>query len=178
MEEYAENGHERLNPELRSRLAALRRAVPPSEIGELWVFPPLDEPEGTREFFLFTRMAEEGARRLYTARVPPGSENGHAGTAASGNGEGAGNGAHGLEAQEVTEHGRVPAGRIPGLVERFRRRLEEEREPIHVHIDGSEVRWERFLGLDGVSSNGSRGAAGAAGTPDGERRIERPERDR
>ena len=53
------------------RLRELGRTVSPSEIAEVWVFPPLETLEGSQEFFLFTRF-EGDRRRLYSACLSPG----------------------------------------------------------------------------------------------------------
>lgn len=155
MDDFAEDGTDRLTPELVHRLETLRGEVPPSELGDIWVFPPLDEPEGTREFLLFTRLTGMGPRRLYTARVP--RENG-----ANGNGR------PGPE-QVVDEHGRVPAGRVPRLVTRFLDRLGENQEPLHLPVNGSEDRWQEILG-EAPGTDGSNGAPA--------RQIEGADRDR
>ncbi|MFQ5678179.1 MAG: hypothetical protein ACE5HP_01810 [Gemmatimonadota bacterium] len=107
------------------RLQALARTVPPTEIGELWVFPPLEALEGSAEFFLFTRRVGEERRGLYSARLE--GENGSG------------------ERQVVVEHGSVPADRVPRLVDRLQRRLGEGFRPYHAVIDGSTVRWEELL---------------------------------
>ncbi len=73
------------------RLRELGRTIPPSEIAELWVFPPLAALEGSAEFFLFTCF-DGDRRRLYSACLSPGVR------------------ANGTSGQIITEHGLVPAG--------------------------------------------------------------------
>lgn len=179
---------EAVSEEVARRLRAVGRAVSPEEIGDLWIFPPLEDVEHSAEFLLFTRKLEEGKLRLYSARLrrvaADPDENGMAagnGTAAAVNGtghaagidghgsgasgggppaNGNGNGAHGHGAsvngngagpraatvrQQITEHGTVPADRIPGLVIRLRRRLGDDGEPRHVLIDGRAERWHELL---------------------------------
>jgi hypothetical protein len=104
------------------RLRELGRTIPPSEIAELWVFPPLAALEGSAEFFLFTCF-DGDRRRLYSACLPPGIR------------------ANGNSGQTITEHGLVPADRVPRMVHRLQRRLGDLGEPRHVEIGGSDVRW-------------------------------------
>lgn len=140
-------------PEVAGRLRALARAVPPLEIAELWMFPPLAELESSAEFFLFTRFDGSGRRTLYSARVR--RENGSG------------------DRQVVVEHGSVPADRVPGLVRRLQRRLGEHRQPFHVAIEGSLARWSALCeegrgegGSERASANGSSPADPiAAGSP-------------
>lgn len=158
MDGSAEDGHERLSEAMSRRLRELEETVPPSEVGELWVFPPLDEPEGTEEFVLFTRLGDNGTRRLYSSRVPPSDEvrrelPGPSGytrqaereMANQGSRDGRAGAEDGGADQQVTEHGAMPERRLPGLVERFRRRLEEDRAPVHLRIDGSRERWAQLV---------------------------------
>lgn len=158
MDGSAEDGPERLSEAMSRRLHELEETVPPSEIGEVWVFPPLDEPEGTEEFVLFTRLGENGTRRLYSSRVPPSDEERRRLPGPSGytlqperemanrrsrDGSAGGDGAD--PDQRITEHGAMPGRRLPRLVQRFRRRLEEDRAPVHLRIDGSRERWARLV---------------------------------
>lgn len=174
---------EAVSEEVARRLRAVGRAVSPEEIGDLWIFPPLEDIEHSAEFLLFTRKMEEGKLRLYSARVRravagPG-ENGDAAATANGNGDAAtangnGNGAHGHGVsangngagppaaairQQITEHGTVPADRVPGLVVRLRRRLGDDGEPRHVTIDGRPERWLELLPSE------LRGGGGNGGPP-------------
>jgi hypothetical protein len=104
------------------RLRELGRTISPSEIAEIWVFPPLAALEGSAEFFLFTCF-DGDRRRLYSACLSPGvQENGTSG-------------------QTITEHGLVPADRVHGMVHRLQRRLGDLGEPKHVEIGGCDVRW-------------------------------------
>lgn len=157
MDGSAETGHERLSRSMCRRLVDLGETVPPCEIGDLWVFPPLDEPRGTEEFVLFTRMGENGDRRVYSSRVPPSEEERRELPGPSGytperrremanrrEGDEAGGGPEGPD-QRVTEHGSMPEGRLAGLIQRFRRRLEDDRAPLHLRIDGSRERWTRLV---------------------------------
>lgn len=139
-----------LSAELIRRLRQLEAFVPPEEMGDLWIFPPLDDPHEAQEFVLFTRMAGEDERAVYSARhqgarpddgaPPPGdggeARNGHPPSEETGNG--------GPE-QAVIEHGRAPAERIPGLVRDLLRRLGDDRAPAHVAIQGSRRRWDELV---------------------------------
>ena len=148
-----------VSQELARRLHEVGRAVSPSEIGELWIFPPLADVEESAEFLLFTRVLAEDRRRLYSARLRrlTGEEeelpsaNGN-GAKAGGNGTG-----HGPDDRrhQITEHGSVPADRVPRLVERFRRRLGEGGEPRHLVIDGSLDRWSSLLPQGSANGNGN-----------------------
>lgn len=143
-----------LSVEVAHRLRALGRSVSPTEIADVWVFPPLPELETSAEFFLFTRVDGQERRRLYSARlgrnggaraekgVPPGTS-----ASPSENGDGY-RSPDGLE-QVVIEHGAVPADRVERLVERFRRRLGEERDPIHLVVDGRAPLWESLVAENG-----------------------------
>lgn len=143
-----------VSQELARRLHEVGRAVSPSEIGELWIFPPLADVEDSAEFLLFTRVLEEDRRRLYSARLRRLAGEDGAGTVegggrSHGNGNGAkpaanGDGGTG-RTHEITEHGSVPADRVSRLVERFRRRLGEGGEPRHLVIGGSLERWTSLL---------------------------------
>jgi FAD/FMN-containing dehydrogenase len=141
------------------RLQLLGSVVPPLEIAELWVFPPLPEVDASAEFFLFTRIQEGNRRALYSARLLP--ENGSPAR------------------QVVEEHGSVPADRLPRLVGRLQRRLGEHHCPLHVVIDGQAGRWQELLdellgGPDGppqASSSFPSAALPAANGGNGSRRA-------
>lgn len=128
-----------------SRLDALASAVPPPEIAELWVFPPLAELESSAEFFLFTRFLEGHRRALCSARLQ--------------REEGA------SARQVVVEHGSVPADRVPRLVQRLQRRVGDEGQPVHRVIEGCEARWRELLEGppfgDGGRRNGGAATNGA-----------------
>lgn len=136
------------------RLQALARTVPPLEIAELWVFPPLAELESSAEFFLFTRFHGEERRVLCSARLQ--RENGSDAR------------------QVVVEHGSVPADRVPRLVRRLQRRLGEDGQPFHALIEGSIARWKALFeeargaavevvaGLPANGGEASRADAGAS----------------
>lgn len=170
MQDYVDVDQADLSAELVRRLRHLEHFVPPEQMGEIWIFPPLEEPEGTREFVLFTRMSGDEERQVYSARDrrdgPEGSAPGtngdgaHAAAAATNgngsrgnggaptdeNGDGApGGGAREELAQAIVEHGRAPAGRLPGLVESLLRRLGDQRAPVHVAIEGSRGAWDDLV---------------------------------
>ena len=141
---YAENGNGSgngrgtgsgttgISMHLAERLRHLGEAVPPSEIAELWIFPPMVELENSSEFFIFTRFFNGEGRRVYSAGL-----NGIADADPVPAGD-----------QEILEHGSVPHDRVPGLVERFQRRLGENREPRHLVIEGCEERWATLFPQD------------------------------
>lgn len=153
MDGCGEGGGGSLSDEVCRRLRDLEGEIPPTEIGELWVFPPLEEPDGSREFVLFTRYGDNGTRRLYSARVPPpdGEERrelpGPSGytrerdRVMANRRDDNGSEPQELPEQRITEHGSMPAGRLPALVKRFRRRLGDDRAPLHLEIGGREERW-------------------------------------
>ncbi len=155
-----------LAPELTARLRALEHRVSPSEISDLWVFPPLADLEDSREFVLFTRLLPDEMRRVCAAEFPDRREgagtgngdgsgaapagNGARHAVAGGNGTGNGNGngspARGTAAvARITEYGRVPSTRVHRVVDGFRRRLGDDREPLHLRIEGRPESWERLL---------------------------------
>lgn len=108
------------------RLSALGSVVPPPEIHELWVFPPLEDVEPSAEFLLFTRFLDGERRGLYSARMLP---------------------ANGSPAKQVVvEHGSVPADRVPRMVGQLQRRLGRIHEPRHVLVDGELEVWEALIG--------------------------------
>lgn len=160
-----------VSQELARRLQEVERAVSPSEIGELWIFPPLADVEASAEFLLFTRVLQEDRRRLYSARLrrlageegEEGEEgaNGN-GTRPTGNGDGSVARKH-----EITEHGSVPADRVPGLVQRFRRRLGEGAEPTHLVIDGSVDRWSSLVPAAAEGNGHRERGAARNGAPEG-----------
>lgn len=119
------NGTTSISAELAGRLRHLGEAVPPSEIAELWIFPPMVELENSSEFFIFTRFYNGKGRRVYSAGLTGIADEEPLPVAD----------------QEILEHGSVPHDRVPRIVERFQRRLGENREPHHVVIEGSEERW-------------------------------------
>lgn len=123
------DGTTSISPQLAERLRHLGEAVPPSEIAEVWIFPPMLELEGSTEFFIFTRYFNGAGRRVYSAGL---------------------NAAADMDAipvgdQEILEHGSVPHDRVPRLVERFQRRLGENREPHHIVIEGRADRWMTLI---------------------------------
>jgi hypothetical protein len=110
---------------LASRLSELGRLVPPPEIAELWMFPPLADLQESGEFFLFTRYLDDDSRRVYSSRLLP---------------------ANGSPARQVVvEHGTVPADRVQRLVGRLQHRVGQPDSPRHVVIDGESGRWDDLL---------------------------------
>lgn len=141
--------------ELATRLNALGRSVSPVEISELWVFPPLPDIEESGEFVLFTRVVADEMRRVCAVEFGNGvAGNGAAPTYGngSGNGAGAANGnGNGNGARvpgptvRITEYGRVPSNRVQRVVDGFRRRLGDDREPLHLRVDGCPHSWVSML---------------------------------
>lgn len=126
------NGTTSISAQLTERLKHLGEAIPPSEIAELWIFPPMVELENSSEFFIFTRFFNGKGRRVYSAGL-----NGIADADPVP-----------VDDQEILEHGSVPHDRVPRLVERFQRRLGENREPHHLIIEGCEERWTKLFPND------------------------------
>lgn len=110
---------------LATRLAALERRVPPPEIADVWLFPPLPDVVSSSEFLLFTRILDAETRALFSARMVP--ENGTP--------------AH----QVIVEHGSAPADRVPRLVSNLQRRLGHDAPARHVEIDGETERWRELV---------------------------------
>lgn len=157
-----------ISRELVGRLQAVGRAVSPEEIGDLWIFPPLSDVEESSEFLLFTRHRDGDRRSVYSARVrrddggdpgPGGAPGNSPRPSANGGASGAGGGAGaGSADQRITHHGTVPCDRVGRLVRRFRRRLgEEDREPVHVTLDGRRDRWAALLAADGEAAGDAPG---------------------
>jgi hypothetical protein len=89
-----------------TRLRDLGRRVSPTEISDIWVFPPLPHLEGSGEFLLFTRILPDEMRRLCGAEFVEwkgealavaargnGGSNGNGGSSGNGHGGANGNGA-------------------------------------------------------------------------------------
>lgn len=133
------------------RLRDVERRMDPAEIAGVWIFPPLPDLEESSEFVLLSRYLDDGRLRLYTsglrrrARKVESAERA-AGEAGGGSGSEGGPSAPPPGADhEVTEHGAVPADRLPRLLDRFRRRIDQEADPRHVAIGGSRERWEALV---------------------------------
>lgn len=151
-----ENGSTETISELTAaRLRRLAGRIPPEELSEVWVFPPLEDIEGSDEFHLFTRRMSEGVYRVCAAEFP--GDGGKNGAAGGGNGA-AGDSASGSSATivdgkkagepRVTVYGAVPESRVPRLVAGFRDRLGDGREPLYLPIYGSLERWRLAVGVD------------------------------
>ncbi len=126
------NGTTSISAQLAKRLRHLGEAIPPAEIAELWIFPPMVELENSSEFFIFTRFFNGKGRRVYSAGLSGIAEDDTIP----------------VDDQEILEHGSVPHDRVPRLVERFQRRLGENREPHHLVIEGCEERWATLFPPD------------------------------
>ena len=151
-----------VDSELAARLHALGRSVSPVEISELWVFPPLPDIEDSGEFVLFTRVLADEMRRVCAVEFGDGvAGNGAAPASGNGNGNGGGNGAgngHGGgngngagscgPTVRITEYGRVPSNRVQRVVDGFRRRLGDDREPLHLQVEGCPHSWVRMLACE------------------------------
>ena len=164
------SGHPAIAPvvdsELAVRLRALEHSVSPAEISDLWVFPPLPDLEDSGDFVLFTRVLPDEMRRICRVEfadtvVTNGNGqhvNGRNGDGVAGNGhtngstpengseDGNGNGnGSGTPVARITEYGRVPSKRVQRVVDGFRRRLGDDREPLHIRVDGCPDSWIRML---------------------------------
>ena len=118
------NGQGTIAPETIARLRRLASSIPPEELSEVWVFPPLPDLDDSEEFVLFTRRMSEGVFRVCAAEFTRG------------------------EAARVTIYGAVPEDRVMNLVAGFQRRLGDRREPLHLPIFGSKERWRLVVGAD------------------------------
>ena len=141
-----ENGSTETISELTAaRLRRLAGRIPPDELSEVWVFPPLEDIEGSDEFHLFTRRMSEGVYRVCAAEFPgDASANGEARAANAGE-------------PRVTVYGAVPESRVPRLVAGFRDRLGDGREPLYLPIYGSLERWRLAVGVDADAGAGGSG---------------------
>lgn len=117
-------GHSTIAPETIGRLRMLAGSIPPEELSEVWVFPPLPDLDDSGEFVLFTRRMSEGVFRVCAAEFTDG------------------------EQARVTVYGAVPETRVMNLVAGFQRRLGDRREPLHLPIFGSTDRWRLAVGAD------------------------------
>ncbi|MGD8496438.1 MAG: hypothetical protein PVF05_09635 [Gemmatimonadales bacterium] len=115
---------ETISEETAGRLRYLAGRIPPEELSEVWVFPPLDDIDGSDEFHLFTRRMSEGVYRVCAAEF--------AGDAQA----------------RVSVYGAVPESRVQRVVDGFRDRLGESREPLYLPIFGSVERWRLAVGAD------------------------------
>lgn len=110
---------------LATRLAAVEQRVPPPEIADVWLFPPLPDVVSSSEFLLFTRILDAETRALFSARMVP---------------------ANGTPAyQVIVEHGTAPADRVPRLVSNLQRRLGHDAPARHIEIDGETERWRELV---------------------------------
>ena len=141
-----------------SRLRDLGRRVTPTEISDIWVFPPLPHLEGSGEFLLFTRILPDEMRHLCGAEFVEWTGEALVNVAGNGNGNGDGNG-HGGNGngnghedatgpdlvRRITEYGAMPRHRVPRVVAGFRERLGDHREPVHFEIGGCPESWRRII---------------------------------
>ena len=143
-----------VEPDLAVRLRALEHSVSPAEISDLWVFPPLPDLEDSGDFVLFTRVLPDEMRRIcrveFADAVVPNANgqqvNGRNGDGVAGDGQANGNGnGSGASVVRITEYGRVPSKRVQRVVDGFRRRLGDDREPLHIRVDGCADSWIRML---------------------------------
>ncbi len=168
--ERTENGSTESISELTAaRLRRLAGRIPPDELSEVWVFPPLEDIEGSDEFHLFTRRMSEGVYRVCAAEFP--GDGGKDGAADGANGSAAGSATgssattgDGEKAGEprVTVYGAVPESRVPRLVAGFRDRLGDGREPLYLPIYGSLERWRLAVGVDADAEAADEPKGGAA----------------
>lgn len=128
---------ETITEETAGRLKRLAGSIPPEELSEVWVFPPLDDVEGSDEFHLFTRAMDEGVYRVCAAEFS------------------------GEEIARVTVYGAVPEARVPRLVSGFRDRLGDGRAPLYLPIFGSMARWRLAVGADDPDAGATPDIGGA-----------------
>ena len=145
-----------VEPDLAVRLRALEHSVSPAEISDLWVFPPLPDLEDSGDFVLFTRVLPDEMCRIcrveFTDAVVTNGNgqqvNGRNGDGVAGDGQANGNGngnGSGAPVARITEYGRVPSKRVQRVVDGFRRRLGDDREPLHIRVGGCPDSWIRML---------------------------------
>lgn len=130
-----------VDSDLAVRLRALEHSVSPAEISDLWVFPPLPDLEDSGDFVLFTRVLPDEMRRICRVEfleVVVTNGNGHQVNGRNGNGPV-------TPVARITEYGRVPSKRVQRVVDGFRRRLGDDREPLHIRVDGCPDSWIRML---------------------------------
>ena len=158
-----------ISDQTAGRLRRLAGRIPPDELSEVWVFPPLEDVEDSDEFHLFTRRMGDGVFRVCAAEF---------------------SGENGKSEARVTVYGAVPEARVPRLVAGFRDRLGDGREPLYLPIFGSLERWRLAVGVepgdptvadgaakDGAAANGaetspsSNGTAAAGGSSSGLRVV-------
>lgn len=143
-----------------TRLRDLGRRVSPTEISDIWVFPPLPHLEGSGEFLLFTRILPDEMRHLCGAEFVEwkgealvvaaqgnGGSNGNGNGGANGNGDGrsAERPPEPDRVRRITEYGTVPGHRVARVVAGFRERLGDHREPVHIAIGGCRDSWRRIV---------------------------------
>ncbi|MBT8461943.1 MAG: hypothetical protein KJO44_05410 [Gemmatimonadetes bacterium] len=136
--------------EFATRLRDLGQRIAPTEISDVWVFPPLSHLEGSTEFLLFTRFLPDEMRHLCGAEFIEGNGNGGAanGNGSNGNGTGNGDSAVADRVRRITEYGAVPSHRVSRVVAGFRERLGDHREPFHFEIGGSADNWGELVYLE------------------------------
>ncbi len=139
-----------VDSDLATRLRALEHSVSPAEISDLWVFPPLPDLEDSGDFVLFTRVLPDEMRRVCRVEFADSvaaNGNGHQGNGQNGNGNGVAGTGNGSETPvaRITEYGRVPSKRVQRVVDGFRRRLGDDREPLHIRVDCRPDSWLRML---------------------------------
>ncbi|MCL7970804.1 MAG: hypothetical protein M8866_01775 [marine benthic group bacterium] len=156
MEQDRTNGRNTPTTEVATRLRDLGQRIAPTEISDVWVFPPLSHLEGSTEFLLFTRFLPDEMRHLCGAEFAEGNGNGNGQVAASlgnGNGHANGNGdgetaVAGGNCRRITEYGAMPSHRVPRVVAGFRERLGDHREPLHFEIGGCTDSWVQLISAE------------------------------
>lgn len=165
-----ENGSTETISELTAaRLRRLAGRIPPDELSEVWVFPPLEDIEGSDEFHLFTRRMSEGVYRVCAAEFP--GDGGKDDAAGGANGSATGSSATTVDGKKageprVTVYGAVPESRVPRLVAGFRDRLGDGREPLYLPIYGSLERWRLAVGVEADAVDTADEAAENAAPPE------------
>lgn len=130
----AMNENRTISTETADRLRHLAGRISPEELSEVWVFPPMEDVDGSDEFHLFTRRITDGVFSVCAAEF--GDD----------------------EPARVTVYGAVPESRVPRLVAGFRSRLGDGREPLYLPIFGSLERWRLAVGADPETPDAEPGA--------------------
>jgi len=132
--------------QVATRLRDLGQRITPTEISDIWVFPPLPHLEGSSEFLLFTRFLPDEMRYLCGVEFTSGNGNGSTTVITNDSGNGSGGHASGSDrVRRITEYGAVPTHRVSRVVDGFRARLGDHREPLHFAIGGCADNWSQLV---------------------------------
>lgn len=148
---------------LDARLREIGDRLPPSQIDEIWIFPPLPDREFASEFIVLSCFEAPGRRRIVTAHVEAESEGSEEVPA--------------TWVQRLREHGVAPENWVPGIPDRLLERLSDAGVPRVFEIGGEPGRWTEALGellgngaangaVNGLGNGNGNGAETAPGNVD------------